>query len=150
MKILCHALLLCLFLIAPNVLNAQSKDEIAVRKALQTWIDALTHNDIKALEKIVDKAYVTTTADGKVLSRDEDLAWVKSGDMQFESITTEDLKVKVFGPTAIVTGVGVFKVKYKGTPIESRERFTDVYQKQSGEWHPIASHSTSLPRPKKS
>jgi hypothetical protein len=62
--------------------------------------------------------------------------------VKFESAEATDVNVRVFGSTAVVTGIGVFKVV--GVPTTFRERFTDVYAKRKGRWQPVASHTTPV------
>lgn len=121
-----------------------SKDEQAVLQALHQWVDALRRNDTAAVEQIVADDYLITTAEGTVLNKEQDTAPLKSGEVKFESAATEDVKVRVFGKTAIVTGIGRFKGTYKGRPFTVNERFTDVYVKRRDRWQPVAAHSTAL------
>ena len=120
-----------------------SKAEREVRQVLSDWIDALKRNDVAALERIVAEDYLITVSDGRVLNREQDLEPLRNG-VKFESAAAEDVRVRVFKETAIVTCVGVFKVRVKDKDYDVRERFTDIYVKRKGRWQPVASHSTSL------
>jgi ketosteroid isomerase-like protein len=124
----------------------RSKDEQAVLQTLHQWVDALQRNDTAAVERIVADDYLNTTAEGSVLNKEQDTASLKSGDVKFESAATEDVKVRLFGKTAVVTGIGRFKGTYKGRPFTVNERFTDVYVKRHDRWQPVAAHSTALQR----
>jgi len=44
------------------------------------------------------------------------------------------MKVRVYGDTAVVTGRGIYKAKYKGVDYSSDERWTDVFVKNNGRW----------------
>ena len=121
-----------------------NKDEQAVLQALHQWVDALQRNDVAAVERIVADDYIITTAEGTVLNKEQDTAPLKSGEVKFETAATEDVKVRIFGKTAVVTGIGRFKGTYKGRPFTVNERFTDVYVKRRDRWQPVAAHSTAL------
>jgi ketosteroid isomerase-like protein len=122
----------------------KGKQEREVLAALRTWLDALARNDFAAVERIVADDYVITAAEGKVMNKTEDLEPIKTGDVKFETANVEDVNIRVFGKTAIVTGIGSFKVVSHGRRFEARERFTDVYVKRKGRWQPVASHTTPL------
>jgi hypothetical protein len=120
-----------------------SKAEQEVRQVLDQWLDALRRGDMAALERIIAEDYLITVSDGRVLNREQDLAPVRAG-LKFKSATVEDLNIRIFKETAVVTGRGVFKVRVKDKELDVSERFTDVYVKRKGRWQPVAPHSTSL------
>ena len=122
--------------------NRVGKAEQAVLKLLDNWMDALKGNDVAALERILADDFMIVGSDGSIRSKDQELAPIKSGDIKFESFTVEGVKVHVYGDTAVVTGVGTYKVTFKGRTASARERFFDVYQKRKGRWQVIASRQT--------
>jgi ketosteroid isomerase-like protein len=120
-----------------------------VIKVLREWLGALARNDLAAVERIVADDYVITAAEGVVLNKEQDLAPLRSGTTKFDSASAEDVNVRVFGSTAIVTGIAAFSVRVRGKTLDLRERFTDVYVKRKGRWQPVSSHTTPLPPPPK-
>jgi glyoxylase-like metal-dependent hydrolase (beta-lactamase superfamily II) len=129
----------------PAVYSPQpSADEIAIRRVLEEWLDALRRADTAALQRIIPEDYSITVEDGRVLNRDQDLAPIKSGRLRFQSMKTDSVRVRIFGDAAVVTGIGSYSA-IVGTKMSAfRERFTDVYVKRGGKWQPVASHSTPL------
>jgi len=125
-----------------KVLNQSGKAEAAVLKQLENWLEALRRSDMAALNRIIADDFMIIGAEGTIRSKDQDLAPIKSGDLRFESLTTEGVKVFVYGDTAVVTGIGIYKVNLKGRAADIRERFFDVYQRRKGQWKVIASRST--------
>ena len=55
-----------------------------------------------------------------------------------------DLKVRLHGNAAVVTGAYYEKGTEKGKPYEYRDRLTDVWMNTNGKWQLIVSHY-SLP-----
>ena len=125
-----------------RVSKPTDKAEAAVRKQLENWLGALRRSDMTALNQIIADDFMIIGAEGAVRSKEEDLAPIKSGDLQFRSLTTEGVKVFVYGDTAVVTGIGIYEVNFKGRQSNIRERFFDVYQKRKSQWKVIASRST--------
>jgi hypothetical protein len=121
-----------------------SEDEQAVRAVLDSWLKALERGDTVALKQIIAEDYLITVADGRVLNREQDLAPIVAGRLQFLSAKTDSLRVRIFGNAAIVTGVGTYIVRMGDKSPVIRERFTDVYIKRGGAWQPVSSHSTPL------
>lgn len=121
-----------------------SQDEQAVRAVLDSWLKALERGDTAALKRIIAEDYLISVSDGRILNREEDLAPIVAGKLQFLSAKTDSVRIRVFGNAAIVTGVGAYTVKMGDKSMVIRERFTDVYIKRDGVWHPVSSHSTPL------
>jgi ketosteroid isomerase-like protein len=92
---------------------------------------------------LADK-FVNTGSDGKVTGRAETLAELKT--MKWNTADYSDLKVTVFGDTAIATG----DFKSKGTDAAGKAfdvdiRWTDTWMKMpSGKWQCIASQGTPV------
>ena len=88
---------------------------------------------------LADK-FTTTGSDGKVNNKAESLATAKA--TKYTSVDYDDMKVTVFGDTAIATG----GFKGKGTDaagkrLDVTERFTDTWVKMpDGQWQCVASH----------
>lgn len=123
----------------------KSKAEQEVLKVMGEWIEALKRNDGPALDRIVSDDFHIVTADGRTRDKKEELEPTISGQIKFEQLTAENVKVFVSGETAIATGIGIFKGTARGRPFEGRELFFDVYQKRNGRWQVLASHSTPAP-----
>jgi len=130
-----------------KVSNQSGKAEAAVLKQLENWLEALRRSDMAALNRIIADDFIIIGAEGMVRSKEQDLEPIRSGDLRFDSLTTEGVKVFVYGDTAVVTGIGIYKVNFKGRAANIRERFFDVYQKRKGQWKAIASRSTPGEKP---
>jgi ketosteroid isomerase-like protein len=145
------AALMLMFAITPHAFsqsrgsktNRAGKAEQEVLKQLGNWLDALRRNDLATLDRIMADDFMLTAEDGTTLDKEQDTAPIKSGDLRFESLTTEGVKVFIYGNTAVVTGIGIYKINFKGRASTIRERFFDVYQKRKGEWQVIASRPTT-------
>jgi ketosteroid isomerase-like protein len=125
-----------------NKTNRHSKAEQEVLKQMNNWLDALKRSDVRALDSIMADDFMLIAADGTIINKEQDIAPVKSGEVRFESLNVEAVKVFVYGDTAVVTGTGIYKITYKGQASTIRERFFDIYQKRKGQWQVIASRPT--------
>ena len=72
------------------------------------------------------------------------MADAQSGDLTFESFKINELKVRIYGDTAIVHGLETEKSKYKKEDLSGQYRFTDVFIKRDGRWQAVATHFTRV------
>src|SRR5580765_8848392 len=100
--------------------------EKAVAALEQQWLQSQkTNNPDLAAPLLADK-FINTGADGKVTSKAEALANAKA--TKYDSVNYENVKVTVFGDTAIATGDFIAKgTDPSGKPLNSHERYTDTW-----------------------
>jgi ketosteroid isomerase-like protein len=118
--------------------------EKAVAALEQQWLQSQkTNNPDLAVPLLADKI-VVTMSNGKVMNKAEFLADAKA--TKYVSAELEDVKVTVYGDTAIATGG--FKAKStdaSGKLMDTHERFTDTWVKMpSGNWQCVASHESPV------
>jgi ketosteroid isomerase-like protein len=118
--------------------------EKAVAELEEQWLQAQKTNNADLLAPLLADKFVNTGSDGKVTGRAETLAELKT--MKWNTGDYSDLKVTVFGDTAIATG----DFKSKGTDAAGKAfdvdiRWTDTWMKMpSGKWQCIASQGTPV------
>ena len=117
--------------------------EEAVTAAEHQWMKAQQTNNAELLAPLLADKVVDTDHDGKVFAgKDAVLADAKS--TSCSSMDYTDLKVTVFGDTAIATGTYVGKGTAAGKAFDLRGRFTDTWVMANGKWQCVASHSSLL------
>ena len=127
---------------------SQAQDTSGTEKAVaaleQQWLQSQKTNNPDLVAPILADKFINTNSDGKVTSKSETLATAKSD--KYENPAYEDLKVTVFGNTAIATGVFKGKVTdASGKVIDVNERFTDTWVKMpNGKWQCVASHGSTI------
>ena len=127
--------------------NTQSKGTNNVEQALQQmerdWMEANIKKDTATMDKILADDWIAQTNDGP-LTKAQDLADVKSGASKLDSWTPGDMKVRVFGETAVVTGSHYEKSSYKGKDTGGHIVWTDVFVKRQGRWQVVASQWSTM------
>ena len=118
--------------------------EKAVAALEQQWLQSQKTNNPDLVAPLLADKFTNTGPDGKVSGKTAMLATAK--ETKYDSVDYEDLRVTVFGATAIATGV--FKAKgtdVSGKPMDLRERFTDTWVKMpGGKWQCVASHGSPV------
>ena len=122
--------------------NSDSDVEAKILAMEHVWAQAYVSKDPQALERILDDAFVNVDSDGKVQTKADVLAEVRSSSvLQF---VTESMAVHLHGNTAIVTGVFLIKGVEHGKPFAERERFVDTWFCKKGQWVSIAGLVTRI------
>jgi ketosteroid isomerase-like protein len=118
--------------------------EKAVAALEQQWLQSQKTNNPDLVAPLLADKLVITGSDGKVRNKTESLANAKA--TKYVSAEYEDMKVTVFGDTAIATSVFNSKgTDESGKPFDTHERWTDTWVKMpSGKWQCVASHGSTI------
>lgn len=128
---------------APNFSAAQTKADPATAKILsleEKWNDTYRRGDAGGMAALLSDDFIITVEDGTTFSKPGYLAHTADSDLRVLISDMSDLKVRLHGNSAVVTGAYHEKGTSKGKPYESRDRFTDVWMKTDAGWQLIASH----------
>jgi ketosteroid isomerase-like protein len=87
---------------------------------------------------------ITTDPSGRVTDKAQDKLDLSSGDLKIQSEELSDLKVHIYGNTAVAAGTNTLKGTYKGQDIGGKYRFTDTWVKRNGKWQAVASQYTKV------
>ena len=137
----------CLFslcLAAGQEASKTSSVEDQIKKQEQNWAQATVKEGAAAVDQYEADDIIDTDPSGRVTDKTQDKTDLSSGDLKFQSIELSELKVHVYGDTAVAAGTSTVKGTYKGEDISGKYRFTDVWVKRNGKWHAVASQSTKL------
>lgn len=124
--------------------QASGLTEKTVTALEQTWLQSQKTSNPDLLAPLLADKFVNTASDGVVTAKAATLTLVKT--MKFDTAEYYDVKVTVFGDTAIATGG--FRGKgtdASGKPLTVNERWTDTWVKMpSGQWQCVASHASPI------
>jgi ketosteroid isomerase-like protein len=121
-----------------------------VREALEVkrlYDVATLNHDGNWFQQTFAEDYVWFGPNGEVIGKAEYIRDLVSGDLVWDSVAVRDMKVRLYGDTAIATGRFFGKGRYKGRPLDERQRFTSVLIKRNGRWQIIAEHCSKLSEP---
>jgi ketosteroid isomerase-like protein len=129
-------------LIATDEAKAETQVEQELLQLEREWIDAAVRRDTAKVGQILADEWEMVIAAGEVWTKETYLMLLKTGTLALESGENTAMNVRVYGDTAVVTGRGIYKGKYKGVDFSSDERWIDVFVKKNGRWQFVASQST--------
>jgi len=118
----------------------QTSVEEIIRKLDNERIQAQIHADATALGRIYAADFIGVGPSGRVRTKPQVISDFTSGDLKFQSITTDDVQVCVYGNTAVETGRSTMIGEDKGQTVPRDTRFTRVWVKQQGRWLLVANH----------
>jgi ketosteroid isomerase-like protein len=122
-------------------LSAQEKDTATIiRKLEEKWTQSYKTRQIDILSSLLAEDFVITVEDGNTYSKSGYISHSADPSVQVDIAELSDLKVRMHGNTAVVTGAYHEKGKSNGKPYEYHDRLTDVWMKVGSKWQVISSH----------
>ena len=106
--------------------KAESFSAATAEGCAQQWASCVGQGQADELAKILDDSYQHIHGTGLVENKEEFLGALRSGARKYEPIQLEDVKTRLFGECAVVTGKFALKVSIKGKIMEGVNRFSFV------------------------
>lgn len=123
--------------------DAKVRHEISAIE--EQWHKALERADVDWLDRLLSDDWTITNGSGQMISKSELLSDLRNGGIRYESSIPSEIAIRLHGNTAVVTKISTDKTSYSGQPGGGRAQMTDVFAKEHGQWHCIASHASRLP-----
>jgi len=121
--------------------SAQEASEAANVKALELkLLDCYKRHEVQVFASVLDDDFVITFEDGSTFSKTGYLAYSTSASTHVELAEIPEMRIRMHGDTAVVTGVYHEKGMDSQKSYDYHDRFTDVWMKKAGKWHLIAAH----------
>jgi ketosteroid isomerase-like protein len=85
-----------------------------------------------------------THPDASVETKAEFVGALRTGRYDYKSITDEEQQVRVYGDSAVVTGVCRIVINASGTDSDVRVRFVELWVRQESAWRMALWHATEV------
>ncbi len=118
-----------------------------VERVEHARLAAILKGDFDAVEKFIADDFIATYTNGAVVNRAEYLDRQRSGRRRLTSADHDDVRVKVYGDAAVITGRFTGKVMVDGKEQAFLTRYIHVYVKEHGQWWMVAMQNTNLAAP---
>jgi len=115
-------------------------------KVEKEFAKAIVKNDLEGIERLVAVDWIIVGPDGEIVERARFFEVIKSGAMTHDAMESEDFRIRVYGDSAVVTGITRTKGKFMGQEFSTQERATDVFVKRDGRWQCVLTHLTRFPK----
>lgn len=137
------AALACSFTALAQSLN----EEESVKDAYKAYVQAWKTRDLAALEKLLSPDYQAVNFEGKLSTRENELATAKS-DNAWDSMTVDEIYTRVWRDAAIASGfISAQGKKPDGSSFNAKVRFLAMLVKQDGRWQLVGTQSSSFKKP---
>ena len=120
--------------------NQTRSVEQTIRQLDNERIRAQIGADAVALDRIYADDFIGVGPSGTVRTKAQVISDFTSGELKFQSITTKDVQVRVYGNTGVETGLSTMVGQDKGKAVPRETRFTRVWVEQHGRWRLVANH----------
>jgi ketosteroid isomerase-like protein len=122
-----------------------SEAEEEVLKLEKAFTETIVGNDLEGLGRVVADDWIIIDPNGEIVDRARFFEVIKSGALTHDIMESEDLRVRVYGDSAVVTAITRTKGKFMGQEFGTRERATDVFVKRDRRWQCVLTHLTLFP-----
>jgi len=107
--------------------------EQELRRLNDAWVEAFLQRDTDTLDRIMAADFVfiyPLDGDGK----DRFIEDVQSGDLIVQSLVRDNVDIRIYENTAVISGIDNAKWRYKGHEILGYYRIINVYARRGEEW----------------
>lgn len=118
--------------------------EREIARLVRQIADAVIGRDAERMGLFLAEDFALIAPDGQYLTRAAVIDSIKSAEYVAVSIEFSDMRVRVYGDTAIATYVGNERSTYKGKDVSGRSRTTDIFVRRAGKWQQVGGQSTAI------
>jgi ketosteroid isomerase-like protein len=108
------------------------------------WRNAVIGNDVSQMDHLLADDYIGISANGTVETKAQALALRKAGTMRISRLDLSDLKVRVYGDTAVVTSRASLQGSNGQSDISGNYRYTRVYNRRLGQWKIVSFEASRM------
>jgi ketosteroid isomerase-like protein len=108
------------------------------------WRQAQLNNDVSVMDRLLADDYIGISASGTIETKTEALALRRAGTLHITNLDLNDLKVRVYGDTAVVTSRAELQGTNGARDISGEYRYTRVYNRRFGQWKIVSFEASRI------
>jgi ketosteroid isomerase-like protein len=112
----------------------------------EAFAQAIVSNNLEGIGRLVTGDWIIIDPNGEIVDRTRFFEVIKSGALTHDMMESEDLRVRVYGDSAVVTAITRTKGTFMREEFSTQERATDVFMKRDGRWQCVLTHLTRFPK----
>jgi ketosteroid isomerase-like protein len=147
--VLLVAVLLSAWVAAPGasmpILHREDKLHREIENLESQWRMSLLKNDVAMASRLLADDYLGINPNGTLETKADALAMRRAGTMKISKIDPENVKVHVYGDTAVVTSQVEVEGREGERDISGHYHYTRVYSHKTGEWKIVSFEASRLP-----
>ena len=118
--------------------TASSEAERELLRANEQYDEAIMRADVAALEQLFADEFIYTSPKAEVLDKKQQIAALRSGEVKLTGAKSDDVRIRIYGETAVMTGRFTAKAERAGKSEAVEERYTAVWVRRDGRWQLVA------------
>ena len=130
------------------LLSMQESSDSAVQTKIaaleKAWNQAYKMGDTRSLDSLLDDHVVLINDDGSTQTKSQFLASIKGPTPEEQQVAPESITVRVYGITAIATGLCHASGIENGRRYNHYDRFVDTWMFKDGKWVCVATNATPV------
>ena len=103
---------------------------------------AVVKSDADAVGRFLSDDWIIVDPDGGIVDKPRFLGVIRSGALSHEMMESDDVRVRIYENTAVVTALTTTKGRFMGQDFTSCERATDIFVKQDDRWRCVFTQLT--------
>ena len=146
--------LVILALALPATMLAQQNSK--TEKEVRVVIDELQKANLKGgaegaviFDKYLADDLTRIPANGAILTKADLVNGFKTGKIKVDALELSDIKIRIYGHTAVATGISTRKETFMGAPVVGSTRWTRVFVKSDSVWKNVLYQNTGIAEPAK-
>lgn len=148
MKKIVTVSVLLLAIALPTFAQSPRDADVKELERLETvWNEAHERGNPDALDALWADDLEVAVPKMPVMNKSEVLGFARSGRMKFLHYATSDVRVRVYGDAAVVTGRLDRTRTLNGQEVSDDWRFTKTYVRQAGKWRVVSFHACEAAKP---
>jgi ketosteroid isomerase-like protein len=108
------------------------------------WREAQLTNNVSAVDRLLADDYLGISSNGTLETKADELARRRSGTLHITRLELSDIKVRIYGDTAVVTSRADLVGKSGDRDISGRYRYTRVYSNRDGQWRIVSFEASRI------
>ncbi len=108
------------------------------------WRTGVMQNDVATANRLLADDYLGINPNGTLETKADAVAQRRSGTVKISSIDPNNVKVRVYGETAVVTSRVDVVGRDGDRDISGRYHYTRVYNRRSGEWKIVSFEASRI------
>jgi ketosteroid isomerase-like protein len=125
----------------PDYSSLNSNDERTLKSLEQDWLDAYRDGDAEKMSRILADDFIGRWGDGSTSDKRGTIEPVRTGEDRHSSNHLDECNVRIYGHTAVVTGLQTEQSVLTGREGSGTYSYADVFVKRYGNWQVVASET---------
>ena len=110
----------------------------------QEWRQAILTNNVSAMDHLLADDYVGITSNGTIETKAQALAQRRAGTVRITKLDLSDIRVRLYGDTAVVTSVADLVGTNGDSDISGKYRYTRVYARRLEHWKIVSFEASRI------